>query len=72
MNRLFKSMGIAVMALLFIALLPVTILIIAGILLIIVGILMYFGMNSVLALFIGAVVVLFIIITIEVYNQQGN
>lgn len=65
MNRLFKSMGIAVMALLFIALLPVTILIIAGIL-------MYFGMNSVLALFIGAVVVLFIIITIEVYNQQGN
>ena len=58
MNRLFKSMGIAVMALLFIALLPVTILIIAGIL-------MYFGMNSVLALLIGAVVALFIIITIE-------
>ena len=65
MNRLFKSMGIAVMALLFIALLPVTILIIAGIL-------MYFGMNSVLALLIGAVVVLFIIITIDVYYQQGN
>lgn len=60
MNRLFKSMGIAVMALLFIALLPVTILIIAGIL-------MYFGMNSVLALLIGAV-----IITIDVYHQQGN
>ncbi len=65
MNRLFKSMGIAVMALLFIALLPVTILIIAGIL-------MYFGMNSVLALLIGAVVALFIIITIDVYHQQGN
>ena len=65
MNRLFKSMGIAVMALLFIALLPVTILII-------VGILMYFGMNSVLALLIGAVVALFIIITIDVYHQQGN
>ena len=65
MNRLFKLMGIAVMALLFIALLPVTILIIAGIL-------MYFGMNSVLALLIGAVVALFIIITIDVYHQQGN
>lgn len=65
MNRLFKSMGIAVMALLFIALLPVTILIIAGILI-------YFGMNSVLALLIGAVVALFIIITIDVYYQQGN
>lgn len=65
MNKLFKSMGIAVMALLFMALLPVTILIIAGIL-------MYFGMNSVLALLIGAVVVLFIIITIDVYHQQGN
>lgn len=65
MNRLFKSMGIAVMVLLFIALLPVTILIIAGIL-------MYFGMNSVLALLIGAVVALFIIITIDVYHQQGN
>lgn len=65
MNRLFKSMGIAVMALLFIALLPVTILIITGILI-------YFGMNSVLALLIGAVVALFIIITIDVYHQQGN
>ena len=65
MNRLFKSMGIAIMALLFIALLPVIILIIAGIL-------MYFGMNSVLALLIGAVVALFIIITIDVYHQQGN
>ena len=62
MNRLFKSMRIAIMALLFIALLPVTILIIAGIL-------MYFGMNSVLALLIGAVVALFIIITIDVYHQ---
>jgi hypothetical protein len=65
MNRLFKSMGIAIVALLLIALLPVTILIIAGIL-------MYFGMNSVLALLIGAVVALFIIITIDVYHQQGN
>lgn len=65
MNRLFKSMGIAVMALLFIVLLPVTILIITGIL-------MYFGMNSVHTLFIGAVVALFIIITIDVYHQQGN
>lgn len=65
MNRLFKSMGISVMALLFIALLPVTMLIIAGIL-------MYFGMNSILALFIGAVVALFIIITIDVYHSQCN
>lgn len=66
MNRLFKSMGIAIMALLLIALLPVTILIIAGIL-------MYFGMNSgFFALLIGAVVALFIIITIDVYWQQGN
>ena len=65
MNRLFKSMGIAIMALLFIALLTVTTFIIAGIL-------MYFGMNSVLALLIGAVVALFIIITIDVYHQQGN
>lgn len=65
MNRLFKSMGIAVMALLFIALLPVTILRIAGIL-------MYFGMNSVLALLIGAVVALFIIITIDIYHSQCN
>lgn len=65
MNRLFKSMGISVMALLFIALLPVTILIIAGIL-------MYFGMNSILALFIGAVVALFIVITIDVYHSQCN
>lgn len=65
MNRLFKSMGVAIMALLFIALLPVTILIIAGIL-------MYFGMNSVLALLIGAVVALFIIITIDVYHSQCN
>lgn len=64
MNRLFKSMGIAVMALLFIALLLVTVLIIAGIL-------MYFGMNSVLALLIVAAVALFIIITIDVYRQQG-
>lgn len=64
MNRLFKSMGIAIMVLLFIALFPVTILI--------AGILMYFGMNSVLALLIGAVVALFIIITIDVYHQQGN
>lgn len=48
MNRLLRSMGIAVIALLFIALLPVIIFIIAGIL-------TYFGMNSILALLIGAV-----------------
>ncbi len=65
MNRLFKSMGIAIMALLFIALLPVTILIIAGIL-------MYFGMNSVLALLIGAIVFQFIILTVIVYDLQNN
>lgn len=56
MNRLFWSMGIAVIALLFMVLLPITVFIIAGIL-------VYFGMNSILALFIGAVVALFIIIT---------
>lgn len=60
-----EQIVLAIMALLFIALFPVTILIIAGIL-------MYFGMNSVLALLIGAVVALFIIITIDVYHQQGN
>lgn len=65
MNRLFKSMGIAIMALLFIALLFVTILIIAGIL-------VYFGGNSILALLIGSVVALFVVITIDVYRQQGN
>lgn len=64
MNRLFRSMGIAVIALLFIALLLVIIFIIAGIL-------MYFGMNSILALLIGAAVALFIVITIDVYRQQG-
>lgn len=65
MNRLFRSMGIAVIALLFIALLPVIIFIIAGIL-------TYFGMNSILALLIGAAVALFIVITIDVYRQQDN
>lgn len=65
MNRLFRSMGIAVIALLFIALLPVLISIIAEIL-------MYFGMNSILALLIGTAVALFVVITIDVYRQQGN
>lgn len=65
MNRLFKSIGIAVMAILFITLIPITILIITGIL-------MYFGMSNVPALLIGAVVALFIIITIGVYHLQGN
>lgn len=66
MNRLFKSMGIAIiMVLLFVAFPPIIVLIIAGIL-------MYFGMNSILALLIGAVVALFIIITIVVYRIQGN
>lgn len=32
---------------------------------------MYFGINSILALFIGAAVALFIVITIDVYCQQG-
>ena len=61
MNKLFESMGIAIMALLFIAFFPTIILIIAVIL-------VYFGMNSAIALFIGAVVSLFIIIAIEVYR----
>lgn len=61
MNKLLESIGIAIMALLFIAIFPATILIIAVIL-------MYFGMNSAIALFIGAVVALFIIIAIEVYR----
>lgn len=63
MNRLFKSMGIAIMVLLFIALPFITIFIITGIL-------MYFGMNSVLALFIGAVVALVIVITTDIYSIQ--
>ena len=53
MNRLFKSMGIA-KALLSIAFPSIIILIIAGILI-------YSGMNSILALLIGAVVALFIL-----------
>lgn len=61
MNKLLESMGIAIMALLFIAFFPTIILIIAVIL-------VYFGMNSAIALFIGAVVALFIIIAIEVYR----
>ncbi len=65
MNRLLKSIGITVMAILFMTLIPITILIITGIL-------MYFGMSNVLALLIGAVVALFIIITIGVYHLQGN
>ena len=32
---------------------------------------MYFGMNSILALLIGAAGALFIGITIDVYRQQG-
>lgn len=60
MNRLFKSIGIAIMVLLFIALPFITMFIITGIL-------MYFGMNSVLALFIGAVVALVIVITTDIY-----
>lgn len=63
MNRLFKSIGIAIMVLLFIALPFITIFIITGIL-------MYFGMNSVLALFIGAVVALVIVITTDIYYIQ--
>lgn len=65
MNRLFKSIGIAVMAILFMTLIPITILIIAGIL-------MYFGISHVSALLIGAVVALFIVITMNVYYLQGN
>lgn len=65
MNRLFKSMGIAIMTLLPIAFFPITIRMIAGIL-------MCFGINSVLALPIGAVVALFIITTIGAYSLQGD
>lgn len=53
MNRLFKSMGIA-KVLLSIAFPSIIILIMAGILI-------YSGMNSILALLIGAVVALFIL-----------
>lgn len=65
MNRLFKSMGIAIMALLFIAFPFITTLIITGTL-------MYFGMNSVLALLIGGVVALFTFLTIEIYILQND
>ena len=61
MNKLLESIGIAIMALLFIAVFPVTILIITIILI-------YLGMNSAIALFVGAIISLFIIITIEVYR----
>lgn len=65
MNRLLESMGIAAIALLAIALIPITILLVAGIL-------MYFGMSITSALLIGAVVVPFILITIDVMHLQNN
>lgn len=65
MNRLIKSIGITIMVLLFIAIPLTTIFII-------VGILIYFGINTILALFIGIIVALFIIILIDVYHLEGN
>ena len=61
MNKLFEAVGITIMALLFIAVFPITILMITMILI-------YLGMNSAIALFVGAIIALFIIITIEVYR----
>lgn len=61
MNKLFEAVGITIMALLFIAVFPITILMITMILI-------YLGMNSAIALFVGAIISLFIIITIEVYR----
>lgn len=64
MNKLLQAMGTAAMALLYIALVPFTIFLIAGIL-------MCFGMNLVLAITLGAVMALFILITIDVYFQNN-
>lgn len=65
MDRLLRAMGIAAIALLAIALIPVTIFMVAGML-------MYLGMSITPAILIGAVVVLFILITIDVFHLQDN
>lgn len=65
MNRLLKSIGIAIMVLLFIAIPIIT-------MVTIVGILTYFSMNIIPALFIGSIVALFTVIVIEVYYLEGN
>lgn len=65
MNKLLRAMGIAAIALLAIALIPVIIFMVAGML-------MYLGMSITPALLIGAVVVLFILITIDVFHLQDN
>lgn len=63
MNRLLQAMGIATIAILGIILIPLIILIVAGIL-------MYFEMNWVLAATIGAFATLFLLITLDVYFQK--
>lgn len=65
MDRLLRAMGIAAIALLAIAAIPVIIFMVAGML-------MYLGMSITPALLIGAVVVLFILITIDVMHLQDN
>lgn len=64
MNRLLQAMGTAALVLLCVALIPFTIFLIAGIL-------MCFGMNLVLAMTLGAVIALFILITIDIYFQNN-
>lgn len=63
MNKLLGAMGTAAIVLLIIALIPFTIFLIAGIL-------MLFGMGIIGACTIGALVVLFVLITIDVYVQS--
>lgn len=63
MNKLLQAMGTAVLVLLCVALIPFTILLIAGIL-------MFFGIGTVWACTIGAFVTLFGLITVDIYFQN--
>lgn len=63
MNKLLQAMGTAALVLLCVALIPFMILLIAGIL-------MYFGIETICACIIGACVTLFVLITVDVYFSK--
>lgn len=63
MNKLLQAMGTAALVLLCVALIPFTIFLIAGILVL-------FGVEVTWACTIGAIIFLFILITIDVYIQN--
>lgn len=65
MNKLLQAMGTAALVLLCVALIPFMILLIAGIL-------MYFGIGVIWACTIGACVTLFVLITVDVYFQNRS